>query len=284
MTTTRALLTGGDLAYLPGIEALLRGARRHHPEVRRYCMAPAAEVPEMAGRLGDLAEVLAPPRKVACIPDEFKGLDYRLLVPEFPEDVVAWVDGDVVFRRPAPELWDVPPGRVNAVADNALTVLNWVPPDLKDRFRRRWPEVADRRGFNAGIFALRPADWPDLAGRFEAAFAEAGVARFPWLFDQPLLSVLMLDRVNWLPFAFNANFFYDHRIPADTRLLHFLYSPKPWMPGFPRHEPAYYEWVRHGLGEGRWGRLLAVKLRIWLRTPRRLLARRIRGWMPPRAA
>jgi len=64
--------------------------------------------------------------------------------------------------------------------------------------------------------------------------------------------------------------------PAVVRLVHFASKPKPWQAGYPTHEPGYWFWVKHALGETDPAVLRAVRRRILLHTPRRLLARFVR--------
>ena len=87
----------------------------------------------------------------------------------------------------------------------------------------------------------------------------------------------MQPRVRYLPRAFNAHHVFDYPIPFRVRLVHFTNVPKPWQPGYPKHEPAYYYWLRYGEVETRFKPLAKAKLRIWLRTPRRLLSRFLRN-------
>ena len=113
----RAIVTGCNLGFLPGAAGLLRSVREFHPDVARYCLVPPNEAESCRAGLGDLAEVVTAPRPVRGVPDKplLQLLAARTFIPTFPADVVAWVDCDVVFCRAAPELWDVPPGMVNAV-------------------------------------------------------------------------------------------------------------------------------------------------------------------------
>ncbi|MEO2089894.1 MAG: hypothetical protein ABGY75_10410, partial [Gemmataceae bacterium] len=75
----------------------------------------------------------------------------------------------------------------------------------------------------------------------------------------------------------NAHHVFDYAIPRDVRLVHFTNVPKPWMANYPKHEPAYYYWLRYGTGEERFWPLFKTKLRIWARTPRRLLSRSLKA-------
>jgi lipopolysaccharide biosynthesis glycosyltransferase len=179
----------------------------------------------------------------------------------------------MILCRPAPELWEVRPGEVVAVMDTAYKVRFMVEPSLRPLYERQFPNVIEGRGFNGGLFALRTAEWRDLADRYDAAFEAGGYPTHPKIWDQPFLNGLMQPNVRYLPRAFNAHHVFDYPIPRDVRLVHFTNVPKPWMPNYPRHEPAYYYWLRYGVGEERFWPLLRANLRIWARTPRRVVSR-----------
>jgi hypothetical protein len=269
---SRALVTGCNVTFLEGARGLLRSVREFHPDVTCYCLAPDGEVDAVRAGVGDLAEVLAAPRAVRGVPDHWKLqlLAARVFIPSFTAGSVAWVDSDAVMCRPAPELWDVPPGAVNAVRDAVYSLGRMVPPDCWETFARQFGYAKDQPGFNAGVYALRPADWADLPDRYERAVAEGGYPYYPPGFDQALLNALLLPRVNWLPAKFNAHASFEVGVPADVRILHYTDNPKPWMKGFPRHLPGYYYWVRHGEQERRRSRLAAVKLHVLARAPQPL--------------
>lgn len=277
---TRTLVTACNLAYAPGALGLLRSLREFHPEVRAVCLAPADEVAALQQELGSLAEVRPLGRPLAGVPD---GLLYRLMTARafttcFGGDAAAWVDCDIVFAAPAPELWDVPPGKVNVIADPGYSLGEMVPEDARPLyFTPDLPWRFDSTGFNGGVFALRPADWPDLPERFERELAAVGYGYYPVYYDQPILNRMFLGCANWLPLKFNATATNEVGIPADVRLVHFTnIGGKPWKPEFPRSEPAYYYWLRYGAQERRWPRLAAARLRILAGKPVRLWRRAVR--------
>lgn len=242
---TRALVTACNLKFAEGARGMLASARRFHPEVVRYCIAPAADADGVRAALGDLATVVTAPRLVAGVPDEMLMQLYvvRLFLPTFPEEVVAWVDCDVAFRGPAGALWDVPPGRVNVVRDAVYNLGRMVAPDVWPAYAALFRVAPTDPGFNAGVFALRRADWPDLIDRYERAVV---AGRFPYYllgFDQALINGLLLPHANWLPRAFNAHALFELGTASDDRVLHYTDSPKPWMPGYRRHWPGYADWA-----------------------------------------
>lgn len=274
----KAFATGCNLPYLEGAIPLLRRVEALHPEVERYCIVPPEETSAIRDRLGGLARVMPAPRAIAGIPDRMQVAVAKLFITAIDADVVAWVDCDAVLCRPAPEIWKVEPGTVTAVRDTSYCILNNVPPDLKEAFVRRHPEASGQKGMNAGLFALRPTDWPGLSEWYERELAESDYPRYDRIMDQPLLNALWLGKIRWLPHSFNSHNIYDYAIPSDVRIVHFTGHLKPWALNYPKHEPAYDYWLRYGLGETRGSRLLGSRLRIMARTPRRVLCRALSRW------
>lgn len=269
----RAAVTGCDANFVQGAATLLRDVRRFHPEVRRYCITPAGDAEAVQAQLGDLAEVFPAPRAITVIPEAMQPALLKLFTPLVDADVAVWIDCDMILCRPAEELWQVRPGEVVAVQDTAYKILYMVEPELRELYTRQFPRIVDGRGFNGGLFSLRCAEWRDLPERYENAFRAGGYPFHPKIWDQPFLNGLFQPNVRYLPRAFNAHHVFDYSIPPDVRLVHFTNVPKPWQPGYPRHEPAYYYWLRYGLQETRLRPLVTAKLRIWVRTPRRLISR-----------
>jgi len=244
----RGLVTGCNLKFLPGAVGLLRSVENFHPDVVRFCMVPPDDLDAVRSQMGKLAEVIPPPRKMRGVPDTplLQLLAARAFISTFSVDVVAWVDSDVVFCRPAPELWQVPPGQVNAVKDFYNLGL-MVPRDIWNAYARQFNGLKpDNDGFNAGIYALRNEDWFDLGEKYEAVIAPGNFPYYPPGFDQAVLNGLFHGRVNWLSRQFNALSVYEHGLPDDVRIIHFTANPKPWMPGYGRHNPGYLEWAQYG--------------------------------------
>jgi lipopolysaccharide biosynthesis glycosyltransferase len=276
--SSRAIVTGCNAAYFVGAQALLSSARRHHPDVRRYCFVPPEDLVRAQGELSGLADIIAPPQ-LKGVPADIQIACARVFVTTLPEDVVVWVDSDAVLCCPAPELWEVKPGQVNVVKNvEGHKISDNLPPDVRPKFLQKFPDVAESQGFNSGVFGLRPTDWADLPKRFEdGAVALVYKHRSGHALDQTLLNALILPNVNYLDRVFNASSLFDLPVPSGVRVVHFTSSPKPWMGSFPRHEPAYYYWLRYGVGEERFWPLARTKLRIWARAPQRFVGRLLRS-------
>ena len=245
---TRGVVTGCNLKFAAGAAGLLRSIRRFHPEAVRYCLTPAAEVAEVQAHLGDLATVLAPPRPIRGVPDQWllQLLAARTLLPAFAEGVIAWVDCDVVFCGPADALFEVPEGSVNVVQDAVYNLGNMVPADVWEQYARQFHCQKTDRGFNAGIYALRRSDWLDLPERYEKAVEDGHYSYYPPGFDQALLNGLFRGRTNWLPATYNWHAVFERGVPRGTRIVHYTDNPKPWQPGYGAHRPGYCEWMRYG--------------------------------------
>jgi lipopolysaccharide biosynthesis glycosyltransferase len=271
-----ALFTACDRNYLPGVVAMLGSARRHHPEVDRFCMVPPNDKELAEQTLKGLATILTPSRRISGVNDRLQIAHAKVFSADLTDyNAVAWIDGDILFCRPAPELWDVKPGRAVAVrTPSSNRVHHNLPMELRPRFCEMYPGLAATPGFNGGLFVIRPVDWPNLQSLLERVFIDLKCVNHPNYFDQPLLNVVFEGKVDLLGSEFNWTEMFDN--PPSTRrvrLVHFASRPKPWEPGYPRHEPGYWFWVRHGQGETNTPRLAATKAWIWLNAPRRKLSR-----------
>jgi hypothetical protein len=257
----RALLTMCDRKFLPGAAALLKSVREWHPDVARYCIVPQNDLEAARDSLRGLAEVRLPTRQIRGVPPDFQAAEAKVFAVELPHEVVAVVDADVIFCRPAEDLWKVEPGSVHAVRDAATTILHQVPPGDRETFRREYPDLVEAKPFNAGVFALRPQDWPELAEEFEEVLAR--FEEYTLLVDQVILNVILLSSVRFLPDTYNVTINFGSHIPSNPYLLHYTCNPKPWMPDYPRRRPEYYPWTRYGLSVRHPLLLWPVRTRCW---------------------
>jgi hypothetical protein len=266
-----AAVTGCTADFTVGSCALLHGLKKHHPDVERLCYSPADQVAAVQSLLGDRATVMAIPRTLANAPDDPKILASwsRVFLPTLDYDAVAWFDSDVILGRPAPEWWQVPPGKINVVADRAYRIRHMVPHGMEDWYFGRFKLDPNARGFNAGVFAIRPGDHTGLAERFEELLGELDVRKQPFAMDQGLLNGLLNDKANWLPPEFNAHCIAECGVPRDVRVIHYTGNPKPWAKDYDRSSDGYYYWLRDGEGVEE-SRLRMVKLRSLAAKPRRL--------------
>jgi len=280
MKETRALVTSCNKLFASGAEALLRSAARFHPDIQRYCYVPQKELEELRCRLGPLTRVEACPEVIQGIPKENMANVGRLFVTVPDVDVAAYIDADALICAPCERLWEVAPGRVNAVADSANCVANNLSDANREYFVEKYPHVALHKGVNAGIFALRKKDWPDLAVSFEKMMVEGGY-RYDTVLDQPILNVLFSGRVNLLPFEYNAHGLWDNTLPNTVKIIHYTGRCKPWMAGFPRHEPSYWYWLKYGRLDAGIGHLACVRLWVMANWPRRQASRWLRRRKKP---
>lgn len=272
-----ALVTGCDARFADGAAVLLRGFRQHHPDIRRFCITPASDAAEVGRKLGGLAEIFPIPRSIDVGEERMPPALLKLFTPLVDADVAVWADCDMVLCRPASELWEVRPKEVVAVLDTAYKIRFMIDPKLFPLFEKQFPASVEGQGFNSGLFGLRTDEWRDLPERYEAAFAAGGYSFHPKIWDQPFLNGLMQPNVRYLPHEFNAHNVFNYPIPRDVRIVHFTAATKPWMARYPKHQPAYYYWLRYGLGEERFWPLAKAKLRIWARNPIRVASLYLRA-------
>ncbi|MEI8140545.1 MAG: glycosyltransferase [bacterium] len=277
MKYKRVLVTSCDLRFAEGAEGLLRSVRHCHPEVASICYVPLREVDALVARLGLLARVEAFPVTIEGVPDRSQVTVGRLFAVVPDADAVVYADADVVFCRPAPELWDIEPGKVNAVQDTSRIISDNLAGVNRELFVRQFPEVAFQKGANSGVLGLRPQDWKDLPQRFSDALVKGGFQYEP-IIDQPMLNALFAPNFRWLPFEYNSHCLFDRRVPRNVRLVHFTGGvKKPWQPGFPKHEPAYWYWLKYGSSpRPSRGHLLLAALWIAVSTPKRKVGQCVR--------
>jgi len=276
---TRALFTACNRAFFPGAEALLAGSARFHPDIPRFCMVPQEELAEARARFGQLAKIIPPPRALAGIPLEMQVSIFKLFAVALPFETVAYVDADAIFCAPAPELWETGPGLWNAIQDGARSLAATVPEVMAAEFARQFPGMGEKKAFNGGVFALKPAEWRDLPEQYERVLAAGGYRTYHPIFDQALMNAMIQPRVKWLPFAFNVHNLFDRNIPRGARVIHYAAGAcKPWDSRYPRHEPQYHYWLKYGLNETRRWPLLKSRVMVAAITPKRLLGRAIRHW------
>ena len=272
----KAIVTSFNLGFIAGGEAFLKSAAEFHPDVPCYSFVPADEVAEITSCVGNLTTVLPLPRKIKGVPENYQVGVGRLFAGTINADCVAYFDSDVVICSPVDEYFNIPDGMVNAVTDVFHKILDNVPGEARASFKKQFPDVWHHKGFNAGVFSFHPKDWPDLPEKFEQILEAGNYAVFPN--DQVILNAIFWGKVNFLPFSFNAHVLSTNKIPVNVHVVHFTCAEKPWMTGFPKHEPVYYYWVRYGLQDKSKRRLLFIRLRIIIMTPRRIIMRFLRNW------
>lgn len=276
----RVLVTSCNARFVEGATALLRSAKRCHPDIERVCFVPLAEYHQKLVRLGDIAEVRPFPFRVKNVPEDRQANVGRLFAVTVEADVVAYVDADIVFCRPAPELWEVPRGLVNAVRDDSIVIADNLSCCNRERFVRQFPAVALRKGVNTGVFAFWVQEWKDLPLRFEEALQTGGY-QYESIIDQPILNGLFDGKTNVLPDKFNAHGLFDKWICPGVRMVHFTGRTKPWQAGFPKHEPFYWYWLKYGSAQTTsTALLLMAAIRIGINAPKRMIGLWLRkqGW------
>jgi hypothetical protein len=273
-----AAVTACTIDFTTGTLALLRSLARHAPNVERYCFALPDQAEELAAVLGSLATVRPIPRRLANAPADPKVIVSwsRVFIPTIAADAVAWLDSDVLLTADARAWWEVPAGQVNAVADAAYRIRQMVPEGFESWYFQQFRLDPDAPGFNAGIVALRPAEWPDLAERFESCLSVHAAKSIPFAFDQGLLNGIFQPRVNWLPREYNAHCLAECGVPNNVRAIHYTGSPKPWNHGYDQASAGYVAWLRHGVDQPDEAAIARAERARRLAVPRRMLGRVVR--------
>jgi len=258
---SRALYTCSDENYVIGTRALLRSAARAYPEVALYCFVPADQIGILQQKLGDVCSVLPAPRKLKNVPEKRQMMAGRVFGVTLPEDIVVYMDSDIVICRPGEELWNVDDKDVRAVMDPGKEMFYNLPggEPYWSQFKARFPERVGFHGINSGVFAFRPKYWTDLPEQFEAAIEGFEWKEFRHFADQPFFGALFLPHVKPLPFLYNAHFSFEIPVPRGIYNMHYT-GIKPWSPAFPKHERAWWYWLKYGQepSPNVWQRFLAA--------------------------
>ena len=269
MPASRAVVTAIGESFLRGASAMYRSLMAFHPECRRLCYIHERSVEEAAAYLGHLAEVRPFPRAVAGVPDDQLPLAGRFFAFECEEDVVVFLDSDMVVTGSLEEYFNCPKGALCAVQDVANSILDQVPEATKPAFVDRYGSKSNIRGLNVGAFSFRPSDWTGILEDFEKEIEYFGeLAKIP-MFDQVFASIRFHEVIRWLPFRYNVHVLSDNLPVKEPHIIHFTGGPKPWQVGFPKHALSYPYWVEHS---GEHTRLQVILAKLWVRlnTPRRL--------------
>jgi lipopolysaccharide biosynthesis glycosyltransferase len=211
------------------------------------------------------------------IPPEMQVGIFKLFAVTLPFDRVLYVDADAIACAPFAELWETDSGKWNAIQDGAQTLIDTVPSIMKDAFVRQFPEISGKKAFNGGVIGLAPREWLELPDEYERTLLAGNYGTYHPIFDQGLMNAMIQPRVKWLPADFNVHNLFDREIPRGARIIHYAGGAcKPWDARYPRHEPQYFFWLRHGLHETRPWPLLRAWLLVAAISPKRLLGRFLR--------
>ena len=245
---TRLIATACDSKYFPALMALLRSLKRTNPDI---------PVIVFDGGLSDFQV-----RKVSAFAsikrrEPFVSIvgrgkfsyvsDTSLLKLEAASldcDKVISLDADTIVMGSLEPLFSFPEGMVGVVPEtNAVKHMF----RLKDRgiLERGIKIDWEKSGFNAGVFALRPGEWPDLKERALSLVERFGADVFSKSKDQQLLNVIFSGRTYFFPRRYNFSPLYDEGAVESPLVIHYLTERKPWHGGYP--EGCRYEEFRRNI-------------------------------------
>jgi len=247
MMTEKCVATSSDAGYFPALMALLRSLKATNPDIPVVVFdgGLTARQYRKASRFARVE------RRKPFVELEGKGkfsyigsstlLKFESAALE--HEKVLYLDADMVVLDSLDGLFDIPGGRVGVVPEvNAV----------KNMFRPRHREALagnigidwDARGFNAGLFAFRPAEWRDLKERALALIETFGPDVFSKTKDQQLLNVIFAGKTYEFPGRYNFSPFYDES-EEDPVIIHYLTEVKPWHRNYPKGR--FYEKFRRYL-------------------------------------
>jgi len=244
----RCVVTAADAGYFPALMALLRSLKRTNPHLPVLVFDGGLSKIQ-AIKVGSFAKVLPkrPPFKIrgrgkfSYIGDTTL---LKLEVGGLECEKVLYLDADMIVLERLDELFDFPEGSVGAVME-----VN----SVRNMFRSRHRDILfemidigwDDPGFNAGLFALRPAEWRDLAEKAQSLVETFGEEVFSKSKDQQLLNVLFSGKVHVFPGRYNFSPFYDNIMTCKPAVVHYLSALKPWHTGYP--EGCFYDEFRSNI-------------------------------------
>ncbi len=233
----RCVVTASDADYFPALIALLRSLRRTNPHLD-VVVFDGGLTKRQSARVRAFADVI--PKKPSVELEGRGKFSYignttllKLEVTDLDYDKVLYLDADTVVLDAIDELFSFPKGTVGVV--NERTALKNI---FRVQHREMLKEVIDadweRPAFNAGLFALRPAEWrylPDMARELIEKF---GADVFSKTKDQQLLNLIFRAKTCSFPGRYNFSPFYDDAGECAPAVIHYLTQCKPWHSGYPR--------------------------------------------------
>ncbi len=242
----RCVATSADSCYFPALMALLRSLERTNPRIP-IVVFDGGLTKRQRRKAARFARVV---EREPFMRIKGKGKfsyigDTTLLKFEtatLDEDKVLYLDADMVVLENIDRLFDIPKGKVGVVPEVTA---------LKNMFRPRHREMLvknmeldwDSPGFNAGLFTIRPSEWPDMAMKGKDLVSCFGEEVFSKTKDQQLLNIIFRRKTHPFDRRYNFSPFYDEGT-ASPAIIHYLAEPKPWHAGYPVGK-RYCEFRKH---------------------------------------
>lgn len=234
---TRSIATSADAEYFPALMALLRSLKRTNPGIP-VTVFDGGLTPFQTARARAYAQVVEqnPFTSIAGRGKFSYVSDASLLKFEaasIPRDKVLFLDADTVVLDDLVPLFSFPEGTVGVVPE-VNAVKNMFRPRDREALRGSVDIDWEKNGFNAGIFALRPAEWPRLKEKGLELISRFGAEVFSKTKDQQLLNIIFSGRTHFFPRRYNFSPFYDEGKVENPAVIHYLTGCKPWHRDYPR--------------------------------------------------
>ena len=232
----RCIATSSDAKYFPALMALLRSLKVTNPGIP-VTVFDGGLTFRQAKKASHLARIV---RKQPFVDLEGKGkFSYigsttllKFEAAGLDYEKVLYLDADMIVLESLEDLFSFPAGAVGVVPE-----VNAVKNMFRPRHRRTLAENINidwnAPGFNAGLLALRPAEWRDLSERALALIEAFGPEVFSKTKDQQLLNIIFAGKTYAFPARYNFSPFYDEAEEAPA-IVHYLTALKPWHRNYPR--------------------------------------------------
>lgn len=234
----RIIATACDANYFPALMALLGSLKRTNPSIP-LMVFDGGLTSRQIKKVSRLA-ALVRKRPFADIKGHGKFSyigDSTLLKFEtasLDAEKALFLDADMVVMESLEPLFSFPEGTVGVVPE-VNAVKNMFRPKhrktLMDGLNIDW----EKTGFNAGLFALRPAEWRDLKEKALELIRSFGPEVFSKTKDQQLLNLIFSGRTHAFPERYNFSPLYDEEKNVSPAVIHYLTERKPWHPDYPVH-------------------------------------------------
>ena len=269
---SKRIVTSADSKYFPALMALLRSIKKTNPDipVTVFDGGLTSFQKRKACRFAELI-TCGPPLTIKGT-GKFSYIGnttlLKLRVSELSYDVVLYLDVDMVVLEDISALFSVPGGKVGVVKE-INTVRNMFRSQHRDAITRGEGLKDDDRGFNAGLFVLRPSEWRDLIDKAKRLVEKYGEAFFSKSKDQQLLNIIFKGCLHELSPRYNFSPFYDDIVSGSPGIIHYLSACKPWHSHYPGDK--YYGAFRASLKFVDYPVILWCDICRWFRKRRLLL-------------
>jgi len=245
---SRCIATSADANYFPALMALLRSIRRVDEDLKVIVFDGGLTLRQK--KLVQRSAEIIPKRPVVRIKGTGK-FSYignttllKLETSELDIEKVLYLDADMLVMENLDPLFDFPEGRVGVVKE-----VNSVKNMFRMRHRKYMMDNIDiqweGRGFNAGLFALRPSEWRDLKEKAVSLISDFGEDIFSKSKDQQLLNIIFNGKTHEFPSRYNFSPFYDDKRAEQPAIIHYLSEVKPWH--MPYEQGHYYDEFRDNI-------------------------------------